>query len=81
MGNARLITGIPHLAMRWRVQLHSLGLFTPGKSLRYLLHRVQGGFESCSGQSTAKKKGLSLTGIELCHLAHSQSLHYSYKFW
>jgi len=68
MGNARFITGIPHLAMRRRVQLHSLGLFTPGKSPRYHLHRWQGGFESCSGQSRTKKQRPSLPGIELCHL-------------
>lgn len=34
----------------------SLGLFTTGKSPRYLLHRWHSGFESCSGQSRAKKQ-------------------------
>jgi len=81
MGTARLITAIPHLAMSWRVKLHSLGVFTSGKSPRHHLHRWQSGFENCFGQSRAKKQGLSLPGIELCHLARSQLLHYSYKFW
>ena len=57
------------------------GPLYPRESPRYLLHRWQGGFESCSGQSRAKKQGLSLAGIELCHPARSKSLNYFYNFW